>query len=64
MTMIVLANFRCIKMGGANSKAAQLNKYGQFFSFQEKDFLTKTFQIIAGNEEATCFSEKDFQVDG
>lgn len=49
-------------MGGGNSKAAQLDKYGQFFSSQEKECLTKTFHIIAGYGEATFFSEDQFQV--
>jgi len=49
-------------MGGGNSKKAQLEKYGQDFSEQEKECLSKTFHIIAGYEEATYFSNDEFQV--
>ncbi len=49
-------------MGGGNSKKAQLDRYGQDFSEEEKKCLSKTFHLIAGYEEATYFSAEEFKV--
>ena len=49
-------------MGGGNSKDAELDRYGQLFSEQEKKCLKTTFHAIAGYQEATFFSQAEFQV--
>lgn len=49
-------------MGGGNSKEQQLEKLGQLFSVQERQCLNTTFHAIAGYEEATFFSNEEWQV--
>ena len=49
-------------MGGSGSKQAQLDKFGQLLSSQEKEALNTCFLAIAGAQEAEGFGEEKLQV--
>lgn len=53
---------RGIKMGGGNSKEAQLEKYGQLLSSSERKALESTFHQIAGSPDVSAITEKQITV--
>lgn len=51
-----------VTMGGSGSKQAQLDKFGQLLSSQEKEVLNTCFLAIASAQEAESFGEEKLQV--
>ena len=49
-------------MGGSGSKKAQLDKFGQLLSVQEKEALGSCFAAVAGSPDAESFGENKLQV--
>ena len=49
-------------MGGVGSKQAQLEKFGQLLSFQEKESLSRCFFAITNVQQADAFEEDKLQV--
>jgi len=49
-------------MGGSGSKQAQLERFGQLLSSQEKESLSRCFFAITGVQQADAFEEDKLQV--
>lgn len=61
-SLITFSTCSSLEMGGSGSKQAQLDKFGQLLSVQEKEALNSCFAAVAGSPDAESFSENKLQV--